>query len=122
MTSEPTLDFGLSEEQELLQETVRGYLANECPPSRQREIFDAGSGYDEALWRGLAEMGLTGLAIPEVYGGAELEVLDLALTCEVLGEFGFPSPFLGHVMAASALAQRSPPNCVKKARRGASAR
>ena len=104
MTSEPTLDFGLSEEQELLQETVRGYLANECPPSRQREIFDAGSGYDEALWRGLAEMGLTGLAIPEVYGGAELEVLDLALTCEVLGEFGFPSPFLGHVMASSALA------------------
>ncbi len=99
------MDFGLSEEQELLQETVRGYLANECPPARQRELFDAGPGYDEALWRGLAEMGLMGLAIPEAYGGAELEVLDLALACEVLGESGFPSPFLGHVMSAAALVE-----------------
>ena len=34
------MDFGLSEEQELLVETVRGFVANECPPTRLREIFD----------------------------------------------------------------------------------
>ncbi len=36
------MDFGLSEEQEMLQETVRGFVARECPPSKLREIFDAG--------------------------------------------------------------------------------
>ena len=34
------MDFGLSEEQELLLETVRGFVANECPPARLRELFD----------------------------------------------------------------------------------
>ena len=38
------VDFGLSEEQELLQETVRSLVAKECPPGRLRELFDAGAG------------------------------------------------------------------------------
>jgi alkylation response protein AidB-like acyl-CoA dehydrogenase len=99
------MDFGLSEEQDLLQETVRGFVANECPPSRLREIFDAGSGDDSALWKGLAEMGLTGLAVPEVHGGAEMGCLDLALVAEVLGAGAFPGPFFGHAMACVALTQ-----------------
>ena len=49
------MQFGLTEEQELLQETVRGFVAGECPPTRLREIFDAGTGHDPALWKGLAE-------------------------------------------------------------------
>jgi len=56
--------FGLTEEQEMLQETVRGFVANECPPPKLREIFDAGTGNDPALWSGIVEMGLTGLVIP----------------------------------------------------------
>ena len=50
------MDFGLTEEQEMLQETVRSFVDNECPPARLREIFDANSGHDDALWRGLVEM------------------------------------------------------------------
>ena len=97
------MHFGLTEEQEMLQETVRGFVANECPPSRLREIFDAGAGHDEALWRGLAEMGLAGLIVPEEYGGAGMELLDLALTSEVLGGGALPGPFLGHSLACLAL-------------------
>ena len=59
------MDFGLSEEQELLQETVRGFVAAECPAGRLRELCDAGTGHDDSLWTGLAEMGLAGLMIPE---------------------------------------------------------
>ena len=77
------MHFGLSEEQKLLQETVRGFAASECPPSRLRELFDGGSGHDHALWKGLAEMGLTGLVVPEAHGGAGLELLELALVCEM---------------------------------------
>jgi acyl-CoA dehydrogenase len=99
------MDFGLTEEQELLQQTLRGFIEKECPATRLRELFDAGSGHDEALWSGLAEMGLTGLTVPEEYGGAEMEVLDLALVCEVLGEGAVPGPFLFHSLAALAIAQ-----------------
>ncbi|MDG2336017.1 MAG: acyl-CoA/acyl-ACP dehydrogenase [Myxococcota bacterium] len=99
------MDFGLSEEQELLQETLRGFVSKECSASRLREIFDAGVGHDSSLWSGLAEMGFAGLNIPEEYGGAGMEILDLALVCEVLGESGVPVPFFGHVMASLALVQ-----------------
>jgi alkylation response protein AidB-like acyl-CoA dehydrogenase len=97
------MDFGLSEEQELLQETVRGFVANECPATRLREIFDGDSDHVPALWRGLCELGLAGLAVPEEHGGAGLGVLDLALVSEVLGGGGMPGPFLGHALATLAL-------------------
>ena len=76
------MNFGLSEEQELLQETVRNYVANECPAPKLREIFDGDTGLDEDLWRGLVEMGIGGLAVPESYGGAGMEMIDLALVAE----------------------------------------
>ncbi|MCH7599547.1 MAG: acyl-CoA/acyl-ACP dehydrogenase [Myxococcales bacterium] len=100
---EYVVNFDLTEEQELLQETVRGFVANECPPPRLREIFDSGEGTDPALWQGMAEMGLAGLMIPEEYGGAGMELLELALVAEVLGSGVLPGPFLGHSLAALAL-------------------
>lgn len=94
------MDFGLTEEQEMLQETLRGFVENECPTTRLRELFDAGEGHDPALWHALAEMGIAGLGIPEEHGGAGMEVLDLALVAEILGESALPSPLLGHVLAS----------------------
>ena len=72
------MNFDLSDEQRLLQETVDKFLANECPPTRVRHIFDSDSSFDPDVWKGLAELGLGGLALPEQYGGAGLELLDLA--------------------------------------------
>jgi alkylation response protein AidB-like acyl-CoA dehydrogenase len=97
------MDFGLSEEQELLQETVRGFVAKECPPPKLRAIFDSGVGTDPALWRGIAEMGLAGLVIPEAHGGAGMELLEAALVTEVLGNGVLPGPFFGHTLASLAL-------------------
>jgi alkylation response protein AidB-like acyl-CoA dehydrogenase len=95
--------FGLVEEQELLQETVRSFVAGECPPARRRALFEAGSGHDPALWKGLAEIGLAGLVVPEAHGGAGLELLDLALACEVLGEGALPTPLPFHALACLAI-------------------
>jgi alkylation response protein AidB-like acyl-CoA dehydrogenase len=97
------MDFGLSEEQQLLQETIRGFVENECPLTRLREIFDGESDFDATLWQGLAEMGIAGLLVPEAYGGAEMEMLDLALVAEALGAGAVPSPFLGHALATLAI-------------------
>ncbi len=98
------MNFGLSEEQELLQETVRSFVRNECPAPRLREVFDGDTGFDEAQWRGLVKMGVAGLAVPERFGGAGLEMIDLALVAEVLGHGALPGPFLGHVLCCCAIA------------------
>jgi alkylation response protein AidB-like acyl-CoA dehydrogenase len=89
----------LSEEQIMLQETLRSFVLKECPTTRLRELFDDGSGHDPAHWVALAEMGVAGLIIPEKYGGAGLELLDLALVAEVFGEAAMPGPFFGHSLA-----------------------
>ncbi len=101
------MDFGLSEEQEMLQETIRSFAQNECPTTRLRELFDAGEGIDPGLWSAMVEMGLAGLIVPESLGGAGLARLDLALVAEVLGEFAIPSPFLGHSLATEGVLLRA---------------
>jgi alkylation response protein AidB-like acyl-CoA dehydrogenase len=96
------MDFGLSEDQDLLQETVRGFVRGECPVPRLREIYDAG-GFEPALWKGLAELGCAGLLLPEARGGAGLELLECALVAEALGAGAFPGPFLEHTLAGLAI-------------------
>jgi alkylation response protein AidB-like acyl-CoA dehydrogenase len=99
------MDFALSEEQELLQETVRGFVARQCPPQTVRAIFDGERDAVRALWKGLSEIGIAGLTVPEEHGGAGLELLELALVAEELGRGAVPVPFLGHALAALALAR-----------------
>ncbi len=99
------MNFDLSEEQEMLQETIKQYLENECPPTKLREIFDGDDGFDEGLWKGMAEMGLAGLHLPDEFGGAGLEILDLAIVSEVLGYMAAPGPFIGHALAGLAIAE-----------------
>jgi alkylation response protein AidB-like acyl-CoA dehydrogenase len=97
------MDFDLSDEQRLLQETVAQFIDNECPPARLRELFDDEVGYDPVLWKGLAELGLAGINLPEEYGGSELEVLDLAVVAETLGSLAAPVPYLSHTLASLAI-------------------
>jgi alkylation response protein AidB-like acyl-CoA dehydrogenase len=103
------MNFGLTEEQEMLQEMLRGFVQNECPTTRLRELFDAGRGHDDGLWAALAEMGIAGLIVPEELGGAGMELLELALVSEILGEGGLPSPFIGHSLACLALSSKGSP-------------
>jgi alkylation response protein AidB-like acyl-CoA dehydrogenase len=97
------MDFGISEEQALLQHTVADFVARECPVSRVRELFDADAAHDPALWKGLCELGVAGIAVPERFGGAGLGLVDLALVAEVLGRAATPGPLLGHALATLAL-------------------
>jgi hypothetical protein len=98
------MNFDLSDEQLLLQDTVDQFLSSECPPARLRELFDADDAFDPVLFKGMAELGLAGLHLPDEYGGAGLELLDLALAAEVLGRHAAPGPFFGHALAGLALA------------------
>jgi alkylation response protein AidB-like acyl-CoA dehydrogenase len=97
------VNFELSEEQQLLQQTVRQFLDKECPPTQLRAIFEGETGFDPALWKGMVEMGLAGLHLPESFGGAGLEMIDLALVSEALGWGAAPGPFFGHALAGLAI-------------------
>jgi alkylation response protein AidB-like acyl-CoA dehydrogenase len=97
------MDFGLSEEQVLLQETVRRFLAARCPTSRVREIMEAPTAHDAGLWGGLAELGIPSIVVPEARGGLGQELLDLAIVAEELGYAATPGPFLASAMATVAL-------------------
>jgi alkylation response protein AidB-like acyl-CoA dehydrogenase len=99
------MDFALSEEQELLQETVRSFVEKECPAALAREIFDGKRDAATKLWQGLVDVGIAGLVVPERFGGAGLALLDLALVSEELGRGVVPVPFLGHSLATLAIAQ-----------------
>jgi len=97
------VNFDISEEQHLLQETIRQYAENECPPTKIRELFEGKDGWQPTFWKGLIEMGLGGLVVPEDFGGTGLEALDLALAQESLAYAGAPGPFLGHSLCCLAL-------------------
>jgi alkylation response protein AidB-like acyl-CoA dehydrogenase len=97
------MDFGLSDDQQLLKDTIRRYLESECPTTRVRAIMESETGHDPALWQGLADLGVPGLAIPTAHGGSGLELLDVALAAEELGWACTPGPFLACALAVAAL-------------------
>lgn len=101
------MDFGLSEEQELLKQTLRKYLSEQCPTTRVRAIMESDTGHDPELWRGMADLGIAGLYVPAEHGGSGLELLDLAVAAEELGFAATPGPFLANAMATVALLEGS---------------
>ena len=103
------MDFALSEEQRLFDTMLRAYMAEHLPLERLRALAQAGSGFDEPLWRGLCELGLQGLLVPERFGGSGLGVLDAAVAAEALGAAVAPVPFIGLAMATLAVMQAGTP-------------
>ena len=99
------MDFGLSEDQVLFKDALKRFLAERCPTTRVRAIMESESGHDGDLWKSLAELGVTGVTVPEAYGGLGREMLDLCLVAEELGYAATPGPFLGTAMAAIAIAE-----------------
>jgi alkylation response protein AidB-like acyl-CoA dehydrogenase len=97
------LDF--SDEQQVLRDMVRGVLAEHSPIEVVRKTEDDPRGYPEALWKQLAEVGATGILIPEAYGGAGQSLIEAAILYEELGRALAPVPhFQSAVLAARLLA------------------
>ncbi len=88
------MDFGLSDDQRLIQETVRGFLDDRVPITRVRELRDADCPNDRGIWKALAELGMTGILVPEAQGGSGLTLLDAALVSQSLGHAVTPTAFL----------------------------
>ncbi len=95
------MNFDFSDEQKMLQEQVRKYLADACPTSRVREVFEGGETHAPEIWSGLAKLGCMGAAIPEKHGGLGLGTLELCVIAEELGRALAPAPFSSSICLAA---------------------
>lgn len=94
----------LTDDQKMLQETAASFLASEGAIAKQlRHWRDSGctDGFGNALWKQFAELGLTGIAIPESHGGLGLGATEAALVLEEIGRNLTPSPFLTTALVAA---------------------
>jgi alkylation response protein AidB-like acyl-CoA dehydrogenase len=94
------MDFGFSDEQEMLRQTTRAFLQEHCPMTSVRQMMEDDKGYSPALWKEMADLGWLGLAFPEEYGGQGLGFVDLTVILEEMGAALLPSPFLSTVLLA----------------------
>jgi alkylation response protein AidB-like acyl-CoA dehydrogenase len=98
----------LNEEQSMLRDSARGLISDKAPVSHLRQLRDNkdATGFSRELWKAFAEMGFSGLLVPENYGGSGLGCVEAGIVMEEIGRTLMPSPFLSTaVVAASALSR-----------------
>jgi alkylation response protein AidB-like acyl-CoA dehydrogenase len=111
------VELVLTEDQELLAKTAADFVRQHSPISRVRALRDANDplGFSRDLWRQMAELGWTGILIPEEYGGAGMGLADLVVVLEALGRALAPEPFLSTVLLAGPLLTRAGSTAQKQA-------
>ena len=98
------MNFAFSEEQEELRKSVRRFLDEKSPVSEVRRLMETESGYDEAVWKLMAEqLGLQGLIIPEAQGGSGYGYVELIVVLEEMGKSLLCAPFFSTVALATNL-------------------
>ncbi|MYT94091.1 acyl-CoA dehydrogenase [Streptomyces sp. SID8359] len=104
---------GITEEHRALARSVRGWLARTVPPGEARALLDtpapAAPGARPAHWAALAAQGLTGIQLPEEYGGGGGGILDLAVVLEEAAHGALPGPYLATVLVGAVLARTPGP-------------
>ena len=100
------MNFELSEEQQLLADTLRRYLASDYSFEARARIVDSPSGWSPPHWKAFAEMGLLGLPFPEEHGGFGGTAVDVMIAMEAFGEALVVEPYLANVGLAGQLVLR----------------
>ena len=105
------MDFEFTEDQTLLADSTRRFLADHAPLTYVRTHYSEPTVVDDT-WRGLADLGLTGMLAPESAGGAGLGLVELALPLGEMGRVVYPGPFAASAVAATSLLTDLAPNGV----------
>ncbi|MGB3808766.1 MAG: acyl-CoA dehydrogenase family protein [Parvibaculum sp.] len=95
------MDFDFSDDQKQLKDQARRFLEAKSSPKSVRVILEGPEPYDKALWKGLAEMGFMGTAIPEEFGGLGATYLELCVIAEELGRAVAAVPFSSSIYLAA---------------------
>ena len=97
------MDFGFSQEQEMLRATARKFFENECPSTFVRARMAEPAGVTDEFWKKLAEQGWLGLVYPEEYGGTGLGFVDLTVLMEEMGRAVMPGPYFATLLGGLAM-------------------
>jgi len=100
LTSAP---FSVSDEQRALRSAVADLMARRSAEAQVRALTATDTGFDPAVWRELAAMGLTGLLIGEEYGGAGAGPVEMGIAMEEMGAALLVSPFLSTAVLVPSL-------------------
>ncbi len=100
------MNFDLSEEQQMIVDSVAKFVANDSPVERFRKLRSHERGWEPAVWERMGEYGWLGVAIPEEQGGFGGRFVDMALILEQLGRGLVPEPYLASVVLAGGLLSR----------------
>ncbi|MES5487132.1 acyl-CoA dehydrogenase family protein [Bradyrhizobium sp. INPA03-11B] len=98
----------LTEEQSMLRDSARGLISDKAPVAHLRGLRDAKdtTGFSREIWTTFAEMGFSGLLVPDQFGGSGLGCVEAGIVMEEIGRTLMPSPFLStSVLGASALSR-----------------
>ena len=97
--------FSFSDEQQAFREVIRRFLADKSPPTEVRRLMATEVGFDESVWTSLAhELGVTGLTIPEQYGGQGFGPIEQGIVVEEMGRALLCAPYFSAcVMATSVM-------------------
>jgi alkylation response protein AidB-like acyl-CoA dehydrogenase len=97
------MNFGLTETQQTLKNTVRKFLAAECPLLEVRKLMETETAFDAKLWHKIAEQGWTGIIFPEQYHGFGMGMVEMAAAMEEMGRALLPGPFFSTIAFAGSL-------------------
>ncbi|HVQ74902.1 MAG TPA: acyl-CoA dehydrogenase [Candidatus Binatia bacterium] len=100
------MNFDLSEEQQLLADTLKRYLANDYSFEARARIVASPEGWSPSAWAAFAEMGLLGLPFPEEHGGFSGTAVDVMIAMEAFGDALVVEPYLPNVGLAGQLVLR----------------
>jgi alkylation response protein AidB-like acyl-CoA dehydrogenase len=95
--------FDLTDEQQAIKSTAKEFLAARYKSERIRELAASEKGFEQSDWDEMAELGWTGLAVPEEWGGQGLGIVDLAVLFEEMGYALAPSPLFTSTITGLAL-------------------
>ena len=100
------MDFSLSEEQQMLLDTTRRFVAAEYGFDYRRRVLDSAEGWSRSTWQQLAELGLLAVDIPEADGGIAAGGVGTMLVSQVMGEGLLVEPFVSSAVVATAAVVR----------------
>lgn len=87
------MNFGFSEEQDMLRDATRKFLDNECPTTFVRKMMEDDSAHATEMWKKIAGQGWPAILIPEANGGVGGSFLDMVVILEEMGRSLLPGPF-----------------------------
>lgn len=95
------LDLGLSENEEMLKKTAQDFMRRDAPKEVVQNLQSTDTGCTEELWQKMAELGWTGVIIPEEYGGTGNPLTSAGVLLEVLGTGPLPGPLFSSSILGS---------------------